>query len=116
LEFRKIELYLISINKIINLKHKTMTEINPVPTPTPVPPSKTKLPIKTILISLALIAFGIFEYFRFAKMEDSGGSIMVTRYEKLIYESGAGKMGILIAAIIIAVGLIVYHYWKNRKK
>ncbi len=91
-----------------------MTEINPVPTPSPA--TKTKLPIKTILISLALIAFGVFEYFRFAKMEEDGGSIMVTKYEYWIYNLGAGKLGILIAAIIVAIGLIAYHYWSNRKK
>jgi len=89
-----------------------MTEINTPPTP----PAKTNFPVKTILISLVLIAYGIFEYFRFEKMEQNGGTITVSSYEKMIYESGAGKMGVLIAAIIISVGLIAYHYWSNRKK
>jgi len=101
-----------------NLKQSNMSDINPVPTPTPVPPSKIKLPIRTIIISLLLIAFGIFEYIRLDRWENSenAGSITVSNYEKLIYESGGGKLGILIVAVVIAVGLIAYHYIRNRKR
>jgi hypothetical protein len=89
-----------------------MTEINPVPTPAP---TKTPLPIKTIIISIILIAYGIFEFYRFTKFENGGESMTVYSYEIPIYNY-TGKFGILIVCILIAIGLIAYHYWSNRKK